>query len=456
MSDGPNGGAARSTCRVVVIGGGVAGTAAALGAARAGSRVTLVAGGTGATVLSSGALDFVPWQSEGARAEDRDLDGDARAILDALGGYLVTSSSMILATTAGILRPARGADRAALDLAKLGPGALLVPRSDHHGWDAVTLARSWSDSRLARAHGWTFVAIDAQITRYRDERPLRDPEIAARHDDPARLAWLADRLREALARGGPFAGVVLPPWLGVDAPRAEALSERVGVPCGEAVTGLASAAGIRFEHARERALGAAGVEILGAWATSAAPAGAGWSITVDGEAIAGDAAVLAAGGVLGGGLVYEPSASMFGTAVPAYARPTFRAVIDAPGVVGVRGKPLDLAGSLFGAPPEALAWPFTNEPLLERAGLLVGSDLRVLGAPPGLFACGELVADLPRAWLAAFVSGVRAGAAAAASASASASAAVPASSATPASASDAPASARPEGAAGDVSRDDRA
>ena len=407
MTDEPGG-------RVVVVGAGAAGTAAAVSAARAGAHVTLVDGGSGASTLASGALDFVPWQSD--VDGHGGLDPDARAVLDTLDAYALppTPAPLLIATTAGLLRPACGADRAVLDLAGFARGPVLVPRSDHHAWDAVTLARSWSDSAQARARGLSFMAIDAQITRFRDERPLRDPEIAARHDDPARLAWLADRLKEALARGGPFSGVVLPPWLGVERARAEELSARVGVPCGEAVSGLASAAGLRFERARDRATAAALVEVARERVTTIATSDAGWTIAFEsGATWTTDAVVLATGGLVGGGVAYEPSASIFATAVPPYARPTFRCVIDAPVTVGARGRPLELPGSLFGAPPESVAWPFGDDALADRVGLLTSADLRATGAPAGLYACGELVADLPRAWLASFVSGVRAGAAAA-------------------------------------------
>jgi hypothetical protein len=103
---------------------------------------------------------------------------------------------------------------------------------------------------------------------------------------------------------------------------------------------------------------------------------------------------------------------MLASALPSHARPTFRSTVDAPVTIGAHSRPLDLPGSLFGVQPEAIAWPFVADPLLERAGVLVGADMRPVQAPAGLFACGELVADRPRAWLDAFATGVRAGASA--------------------------------------------
>src|SRR5262249_3925563 len=66
--------------------------------------------------------------------------------------------------------------------------------------------------------------------------------------------------------------------------------------------------------------------------------------------------------------------------------------------------------SLFGEAPEAIAWPFVEAPLLERAGVMVSSAGHADG---GLYAAGDLAADLPRTWLAALVQGARAGEAAA-------------------------------------------
>jgi hypothetical protein len=77
--------------------------------------------------------------------------------------------------------------------------------------------------------------------------------------------------------------------------------------------------------------------------------------------------------------------------------------------VGARGRPLELPGSLFGLPPESLAWPFESDALMDRVGALADGDGR---AGERLFVAGELAADIPHAWLSALTSGARAGAAA--------------------------------------------
>ncbi|WP_394850727.1 FAD-dependent oxidoreductase [Pendulispora brunnea] len=388
---------------VVVVGAGAAGLGAALRLARAGCPVQVIDGAAGATSLSCGAVDATPWEDGDTALR---MDGEALRLLEELGLYRLGGA--VLATTAGILRGAAGADRAMLDVKALPRGAVLVPRVEHSGWDGGTLARSWSDTEMARACGLTFTAVDATILRFREERGLCDADIAARHDDGARLGWLGERLREALGRSGRCVGVILPPWLGVEGPQAEALSERVGLPCGEALAALASAAGRRFERVRDRALSRAGAAVRRGWVRRVAASP--WTVELeDGEAIEASAVVLAAGGLVGGGIAYDPSEAAAGGEVPEGARPVFRMTMAAPGTLGARGRPLELPGSLFGVPPESIAWPFANDPLMDRVGLLVDASGAVQGAPGGLVACGDLVADRPRTWLEAWRSGVRAG-----------------------------------------------
>jgi glycerol-3-phosphate dehydrogenase subunit B len=401
--------AGRGRSRAIVIGSGTSGTAAALALAAAGHVVRVVAGGSGASLLTTGAIDAHPWETAPS-CDPAPVDATTLDLLRTLDLYDVGPAEALVATISGIVRPARGVDRALLDLAQLPAGNVMIPRCDRHGWDATALARAWTDAPRAHDRQLAFVAVDAQITRFSDERAIRDADIAARHDEDARLSWLADRLREFLSRAA-YVAVILPPWLGVDRARAADLTRLLGLPCGEAVAGLAGPAGLRFDRARKRAFAAAGVETIDTWATRLHFSAGTWRVELeDGEPLEAAAVVLATGGLVGGGLAYEPSGSILASALPSHARPTFRSTIDAPVTIGAHARPLDLPGSLFGVQPEALAWPFAADPLLERAGVLASVDMRALQAPAGLFACGELVADRPRAWLDAFASGARAGA----------------------------------------------
>lgn len=398
--------------RVTVVGSGIAGTAAAIVAASRGAEVTLIDGGVGATVLAPGALDDdALWtHARGARA----LHPLVALVLEKLAAYHVPDAvPVVVATAAGIVRPARGRDRAVLDLSALSETTVLVPRMDQPTWDGAALARTWSDARFARERRLAFVAIPAQLTRLVDERDLPDADLAERHDAPERLAWMGSQIEDAIRRaGGPVGAVLLPSWLGIERERAGALSDRLGIPCGEALSSPGGPSGLRFERARNRSLTAARVQVTRARVTRLAASGGARVELESGATIEGDAVVLATGGLVGGGLEYTPGGAVSAAAVPPGARPTFHVTIDAGLTLSAFGRSMELPGSLFGAPPETHAWPFAADSLLEHAGVAVDEDGKVRGLGR-IYAAGELVADRPRTWLDAALSGARAGARAA-------------------------------------------
>lgn len=389
---------------MIIVGAGVAGTAAALAARKSGVRTTVIDGGTGASTLSTGALDLVPWAE--ATAVALSIPHEARSVLDALGGFVLSDRAVRVLTTAGIVRPARGHDAALLDVTERASGQVGVVRCGRPGWDADALVRAW---------GRGYEPLDATVIRHADERSLPDADFAARHDDEERLGWLAERLREAIAASGrAFSALVLPPALGVERARADALSKRVGLPCGEAIGLPGGPSGLRFERARDRALASAGIDRVGTRVTAIQWERPSWQVYAEGrDTQQADAVVLAAGGLLGGGIEYAPSDAIPASVLPPRARPPLKLGIEAPLTLGSRGQPLETPGSLFGVPPESLASPFAIDALFDRAGVLVDQNGLATGAGRALFAAGELVADIPHTWLAALCSGARAGVAAA-------------------------------------------
>jgi glycerol-3-phosphate dehydrogenase subunit B len=402
---------------VVVVGSGIAGTAAALAARENGAEVTLVAGDPGASVLLGGALDEAPWDDAEAQGPPCSLPRLAQRVLDALGAYAVGDHRALVAVTTGILRPARGTDRALLDLGPLSRTTVLVVGNAQGAWDAASLARSWNASPYCDAASLSFLAADASLLRHTDEQAFCDAEIAALHDDPRRLAWLAARLRDVVDRFGHDVGaLILPPWLGVTHERARALSEVLGLPCGEALGGVGGPSGLRFEHARDRALLAANVRVVHARATRVElrddEDGPPWRTLLGGEGaepLDAHAVVLATGGLTGGGLEYTPSGAYFANVMPDIPRPLLRVTCDAPVTLGAFGRALDDASSVFGAAPETHAWPYVDTPLLDHAGILVDEEGLVVDAPRGLYAAGEVAAGAPHTWLAALLAGARAG-----------------------------------------------
>lgn len=410
------------TRSAIVIGAGVAGVAAAWSALRRGVKVTLVSRGAGASSLGGGAVDDVPWErltraakQLGADPIAGEVDPDVLAFSSELGLWVLPpsgSSRPRLATVAGIVRPSRGHDRSLLNLDLLRGATVLLPRTDRAGWDADAIAAGLSADPFARARELRFIAVDAPILRFVDEVRIGDADLAARHDDDARLGWLGDRIREAVlaaAAGGVRAGgVLLGPWLGLRSPRAEALSARSGLPVGEALMGVGSPAGHRFTSARDRLLASLGVKLVPARVLSASFTGHRALVSLEGDAapLEADAVILALGGLVGGGVVYAPPDSLADADLPPRVGVPFTLSLRADVTLGGRAGALGVTSSLHGPELDLSAWPVGD-----RAGLLedVGVLCRGAGAGPGLFAAGDVVAGRPRTLLEAVTSGVRAG-----------------------------------------------
>lgn len=370
--------------KVVVIGSGIAGTAAALTLRDKGAEVVLVRGAAGASMLAPGILDG-----------EMPLD---HGILDSLGIYALGDA--IVATSYGILRKANGIDRGILDLAKLPKGNVLVPDIEREGWDGPLLARGLGESPIAKARGLAFVSAPAQLILQTSDRVLPDADIAGANDEPARIAQLAERIR-AVVSG--HVAVLLPPWLGIDAPRAEALSKAVGVPCGEIAIAPSSPAGFRFARARDRAFEKAGVLVVSGFAEAIEVDGDALVVRMpDADSIRASAVVVAIGGIAAGGIHYLPGEASLATALPRAPRPVFASSIKGAGTLGWDGEPVLVPGSLFGIPPESLAWPYADPAPLERVGILRGTS------PENVVVAGDAMADATRSFLGALRSGVEA------------------------------------------------
>ncbi len=289
---------------LVVLGGGVAGTAAALAARAAGARVTVVHAGPGASALAAGG-----WRGEPPAAFVAALaatghplvrvPGEAQADLSRADGTRAGGGGA-LPHVAGILDPADFAPpwhAGALPLAECvvcGVRGLPAMR-------AAFLARAWRAPPLVAvqlelpdtlAAGWSPVALAAAVERA-----------------PARLGEAVGRRARELG----VTRVLLPTILGLEDPQAtwRTAAAAAGVELAEALGGLPSLPGWRLERALRRALAAAGVERIEARAVGALPDGAGSGRVAgvklaDGRALPAGAVVLATGKFVAGGIAAAP------------------------------------------------------------------------------------------------------------------------------------------------------
>jgi glycerol-3-phosphate dehydrogenase subunit B len=406
-----------TAARLVVVGAGVAGLAAAWSGRRAGREVTVVSKGAGASALGGGAVDDVPWEQLqraarllGDAAQARPLADDARAFVDELALWDVPATTRVrLATVAGRIRPARGRDRAMLDLAKLAGAIVLVPRADRAGWDADAVAAALRADPYALAHRITFRATDAAVLRFDDEHRIGDGDLAGRHDDPVRAGWLAERLRAALVVSPQAGAILLGPWLGAAAPRAEALSRSLGLPVGEALVGAGSPAGLRFEAARDRMLEAIGARRVRDRVTAVNLDGGKLSLALerDGVALVADAVVLAIGGLVGGGVIYAPPEHGAGRDLPPSGKVPFDLSLRAPVTLSLGGpRRMEIVASMHGPELDVTAWPIEGRP-----GALESVGVRCEGtrAGDGIHAAGDAVAGRARTLLEAVTAGIAAG-----------------------------------------------
>lgn len=406
------------TRRIVVIGSGIAGLAAAWSARRKGHEVTVVSAGAGASALGGGAVDDVPWEQlvRSSRAlslapRARPLSDEVLSFSSDLGAWSLSDDRLAwIATIAGRLRPARGRDHALLDFAALRGARVMLPRVDRASWDADSLAAGLNDDPFARAHRITFLAADVPVLRFAEERRVADGDLALRHDGEARLAWLAARLVEGVAHTSANA-VLLGPWLGAETSQSEALSQRVGVPVGEALTGAGSPAGQRFEAARDRLLATIGARVISDRVTMLDRDDDALAITLArGASLLVDGVVLALGGLVGGGLSYEPPDHRSAADLPSGVREPFVLSLRAPVtlVAHLGADPLtsEVPSSLHGPDIDKTAWPRGD-----RAGMLESAGIQCRGAhaAEAITAAGDVVAGRPRTVLEAVAAGIRAG-----------------------------------------------
>jgi anaerobic glycerol-3-phosphate dehydrogenase len=370
--------------RVVVVGAGFAGIAAAFAARHAGASVSVVQHRPGASALYAGVVD-------GALGP---IDADFYELLAALG--LRVDERTVVATREGVVRPARGSDTALLDLAPLAGkvvGLVDVPRDD---WDGPLLARAFRESDWARTTGTRFELVPLELLEKSHQRRVSPFDFAASFERAERPAWLNEVLK---ANAGPDAWL-FGPWLGVKRPLAAELSASVGVPVGEVTSPPGGVAGARFEARADALLAALAAEVVTERVVEVSVAADGVSLRLEtGRPLVADALVLAAGGFVSGAV--ELSGALSG-AEPA----GFRLAIAGLPPLRANGELSRSVSSLFGVDLAA-----RGRQLLEQVGVAVSAEGRVLDTTR-VFAAGDVLGVVPPSVGQALTSGLRAGAAA--------------------------------------------
>jgi glycerol-3-phosphate dehydrogenase subunit B len=285
----------RESVDVLIVGGGVAGVAAALAARESGAAVALIRRGPGATALSSGG-----WAGDAPPA--------LLAALAGVGYALPAVSQPLPHPTGDVRRCERAAEPQAA--AALAAEAVVVGIAGLPWFRARALSRLWSDA--------AGIALESRTISLPGTPPGGWSPIAlarALETEPERLVA---PLAGALAAAG-TARAVLPAvlgvggWSGVRRVLAEA-----GLEAGEALGVPPSLPGWRLDAALRRAAEAAGVRWFEGVAASAVVEGSrivavellGARAVADraGLRIAAAAHVLATGGFVGGGVVLDSQA----------------------------------------------------------------------------------------------------------------------------------------------------
>lgn len=289
---------------VLIIGGGIAGTAAALAAASAGARTVLVRRSPGATALCAGGWAGVPPEPvRDALAAAGLLLHVRPATLPHPDGRVLSYDAAPASHIAAHLGTAAAAAPAASGTTTAAEHVLVCGFAGLPSFHATALAALWSDAAsltldsLAAvsltladtpAAGWSGVALAARLDR--------EPQL------------LATPLARAAREHG-ATRVIVPAVLGLGAHAAthESVQAHAGVPVGEALGVAPSVPGWRLDLALLRALDGAGVSVITGVVTDRARTdGTVRSVTVttaDGTVVIRAAAfVLATGRFIGGGI----------------------------------------------------------------------------------------------------------------------------------------------------------
>jgi glycerol-3-phosphate dehydrogenase subunit B len=372
---------------VAVIGGGIAGAAAAFEIARQGTRPTVYFEHSGSSGLYSGALDFKLWDEPGALEP---LTEDLARFAADFGAWELGVRGLRVATLEGNIRPARGADRALLDLERCAGKRVAVVDLERDDWDARLLATSFASNSWARDTQTHFYEARVRALQGGFERRISGYDFAALHDTPERSQALLAALHVSGIKPDAW---LFGPWLGIQRALAEELSRALGVPVGETTSAPGGAAGARFEAARDRLLARA-ADVERTRVTRIERSAAGYLVSaLEREAREFAVVVLASGGVASGGVLLERSFERRGGS-------GFRLSFAAPVALELDHEVVEGVSSL-----SSVDFVARGLGTLLEVGIAAAPGGAVRGNP-GLFAAGDALAAQPRTALVAARSGL--------------------------------------------------
>jgi glycerol-3-phosphate dehydrogenase subunit B len=374
---------------IAIIGGGIAGAAAAHELARLGERATVFHDHAGASALYCGALDFELWDRA---AEVTVVEPELVQFAAELGLWELGPSASRIATLEGNVRPARGRDRALLELEQCAGQRVAVVDLERDDWDAPLLAQSFGESAWAARTGTQFEAVRVRALQSTFERRISAYDFAAGHDAPERFGFLLEAIRRSNVTPDAW---LFGPWLGVERAVAAELAASLGVPVGETTSASGGAAGARFEAARNRLLSRK-ADVERTRMTRLEPSESGFRLeTASGQASEHAAVVLATGGVAAGGVTLERSFERRGGA-------GFRLSFTAPVAIELEGEIVEGVSSL-----SSIDFAERGLGALLNVGIAVAENGAARGVP-GVFVAGDAIAGRPRTALFAARSGLHA------------------------------------------------
>jgi glycerol-3-phosphate dehydrogenase subunit B len=299
--------------RVLVVGGGMSGTMAAIAAREAGAGVTLVMAGPGASSLSNGVIEASwPYMGEAAAAlaSNHPLRRVRSALSQTPGLPLRVARSLSPLFDAPDEEPAESAVYATV-IGTQRPGAMMqqaqapgrLERGRRYAIVSFPMQPALVDADLVATSlidaGFSAGSFRLDYLDREDDAWRTVFDLAARLDGPREIERLATSLQRAVPPGTDT--VLFPPLLGLArSDVATQLSKRVGLTCAELLPVVPSVPGLRLSRALSAARDAAHVSVVSGKLTALRD---GRAELKSGEVLSFDAAVLATGRFIGGGIM---------------------------------------------------------------------------------------------------------------------------------------------------------